>query len=367
MNTIRIKVLWIGAIALMLSASSCHQKGHTTLAEDTRPTVAVTVSEAGGGSLEDFFTVSGKIRAEKSAGVSARMMGALTSVSAKVGDRVSAGQTLATISNTDIMAKRAQADAGILEAETGLKNIERDLARITSLFEKQSATQKELDDITTHRDMMLAKLQQATEMRNEINAMLSYTSVKAPFSGVITEKYVNSGDLASPGRPIFHIESGKTFQAEAMIPESYINSVEKGDGVKVIIKSSGKEINGKVGELSQSSLNTGGQYLVKIDLDKKDLSEVKLLSGMYVNVLVPSEGAADQPGQITVRKEAIVTQGQLSGLYTVSDQQTAVLRWVRLGRTFGDQIEVLSGLSAGEQYIVESDSRLLNGIKVELK
>ncbi|MCP4123987.1 MAG: efflux RND transporter periplasmic adaptor subunit [Bacteroidetes bacterium] len=367
MNTIRIKVLWIGVVALALFTTSCHKKDHATLAEDTRPTVAVKVMEAGGGTIEDFFTVSGKIRAEKSADVSARMIGALTSVTVKVGDRVSSGQTLATISNTDIMAKRAQADAGILEAETGLKNIERDFARITSLFEKQSATQKELDDITTHRDMMLAKLQQAKEMRNEVNAMLSYTSVKAPFSGTITEKYVNGGDLASPGRPMFHIESGKTFQAEAMIPESYINSVEKGDEVKVVVKSSGREIGGKINELSQSSLNTGGQYLVKINLDKKDLTDVKLLSGMYVNVLVPSNGTAGQTGKITVNKDAIVTQGQLSGLYTVSDQQTAVLRWVRLGRTFGDQVEILSGLSAGEQYVVESEGRLLNGIKIELK
>lgn len=363
-----IKSFGLAALTLAVMTTSC-KKGHNKveLAEDTRPTVNVTLSEAGGTDQAGFYTVSGKIRAERSVDVTSRMMGAINNMNAKVGDRVVAGQTLATISNTDISAKAAQADAGILEAETALQNMERDLARIESLFEKQSATQKELDDIRTARDMMAAKLEQAREMKNEINAMLSYTVITAPFTGVITEKYMNSGEMASPGRPIFHLESGTSFQAEAMIPESRITGVQVGDAVTVILKSTGQEISGKVVERSQSSIRSGGQYVVKIDMDKADLKDVDLLSGMFINVRLQGKAKSAEAERITVEKEAIVTHGQLTGIYTVSEQQTAVLRWVRLGSDFGDEVEVLAGLSSGEAYILSSDGRLLNGVKVEVK
>jgi len=366
-STMKRTISLLSVVILSVMMISCGNKHETHLAEDTRPTVAVKLSTAGGIDHEGFFTVSGKIQAEKSVNVSAQMMGILTNVPVKIGDKVVAGQTLASINNTDIQAKIAQADAGILEAQTALKNLDKDYGRIKTLFDKGSATQKELDDISSGKEMMQAKVDQAQEMKREIQAMLSYSSVKAPFSGVITEKYVNSGDMASPGKPLFNLESGKNFQAQAMIPEHNFSSVQKGDKVKVVIKSNRDEINGVIDELSQSSLNTGGQFMAKVNLDKADVKDLQLFSGMYVNVLVPEKENSEDTKKILVDKKILVQQGQLSGLYTVSDQQTAILRWVRLGRSYGDQIEILSGLTAGEKYISEAEGRLLNGVKVAIQ
>ena len=362
----RVPFIWIEVILLSLILFSC-DKPETKLANDTRPTVSAKLVKAGEAANENYFTVSGKIQAENYVDVSSRMMGYLTGIYAKVGDKVQTGQTLATIENTDIQNKIAQIDAGILEAETGLANIEKDYVRIKSLFEKQSATQKELDDIITHRDVMKAKIKQAQETKNEVNTMLSYTKIKAPFTGVIIEKYVHGGDLVSPGKPLFSVESGNNFQAAAMIPESQITNIAKGDRVKVIIKSSGQEINGTISEYSHSAINTGGQYLTKINLAKKEIRNTKLFSGMYVTVLLPNKKKAATIEKITVHKNAIVRQGQLTGLYTVNDNNTALLRWVRLGKSFGDQIEILSGLAADENYLTDYDGSMRNGVKVELK
>ncbi len=366
MEFFKTNIIWASAILFSLAIVSCGGNDETSLTDDARPTVQAKLAMPGGTASEGYMTISGKIQAKNFANISSRTMGYVTKVNVEVGDRVRAGQVLATINNADMQAKLAQAEAGISEAKAGLDNLEKDFARIQSLYQKKSATQKELDDITANRDMMKAKLRQAQEAKNEVSTMLSYSKVKAPFNGIVTEKQVHVGDLASPGSLLFAMESDEGFQAEAMVPESQITSISKGDKVSVVLKSSGQKINGTIGEYSSSSLNTGGQYLIKINLDKKEVKNIKLYSGMYVNVLVTNKNENNSEGKITVNKNAIVRQGQLTGLYTLSDNNTAILRWVRLGKTYGDQVEVLSGLSLEEPYITENDGRLLNGVKVEI-
>jgi hypothetical protein len=102
---------------------------------------------------------------------------------------------------------------------------------------------------------------------------------------------------------------------------------------------------------------------VKIDLDK---TEAKILSGMFTTVQFPIERKA-KTALVLIPTEAIVTNGQLSGIYTVSESNTAILRWLRLGRTFGNQVEVLSGLNADEAYIVSAEGKLFNGAKISVQ
>ena len=358
-------VLFISTSVLLLF-NSCSKKQKYTIADDTRETVRVGLTEISEQGIKGHTSLSGKIQADNFANVSARIMGYVTNLKVEVGDRVSKGQLLATIQSEEIQAKMAQAEAGISEANAVLSNIEKDYSRIETLFSKKSATQKELDDITAAKNMTLAKLKQAEEMKNEVKTMLSYANIKSPFSGIVTEKMINSGEMATPGRPLFIIETSNDFQAEVMVPESEIAAIKKGEEVKVILKNTDQEINGKIGEFSSSSLHTGGQYLAKIDLDKSDIKGLKLYSGMYVKVLLEQKTSEGLSEKILVNKSAIVTQGQLTGIYTVSDGGTALLRWVRLGKNYGDQVEVLSGISLGEKYISSQEGRLMNGVKVEI-
>ena len=91
-----------------------------------------------------------------------------------------------------------------------------------------------------------------------------------------------------------------------------------------------------------------------------------ILSGIYTTVQFPVEKKLDMV-TVLIPNEAIVTKGQLSGVYTVSERNTAMLRWLRLGRTYGDQVEVLSGLSADENYIISAEGKLYNGAKITIE
>ncbi len=107
-------------------------------------------------------------------------------------------------------------------------------------------------------------------------------------------------------------------------------------------------------------MNSGGQYLVKIELPGSGLDN--LFSGMYVSAVFPVSGQGSK--KILIDKSAILTKGELDGIYTVSESGTAILRWLKLGQEIGEQVEVLSGISEGEEYIVSAEGKLYNGVNI---
>ncbi|WP_299800200.1 efflux RND transporter periplasmic adaptor subunit [uncultured Maribacter sp.] len=346
----------LGATILFASCGSDDKKAVV----DNSPAVVVQTKNVSEDSSNPFLTVSGKIEAAKSANISTRMMGYVDKIYVGVGDKVTKGQLLISVNNADVSAQLAQVNAGITEAEAAYTNAEKDFNRFTALFQENSASQKELDDITANYNMAKARVESAKQMKNGVNAQMGYANIRAPFNGVVTNKFINTGDMANPGMSLMEVESPGTYQVLAMVPESEILAVKNDTEVSVQIKALNKSIKGKVTEVSTSSKNTGGQYLVKVILDKTD---VQILSGMYATVQFPIARKTTSSA-VMIPVEAIVKKGQLSGIYTVSQSNTALLRWLRLGRTFGDQVEVLSGLSADEQYIVSAEGKLFNGAKI---
>ncbi len=354
-----IAILSISAIVL----TSCGGDKKETVTKEAA--IAVKVSGVSENTNGGFITASGKIEAENSANLSTRMMGYVTTIHVKVGQKVGAGQLLVSINNSDLQAKKAQVDASILQATAGYNNAKKDYDRFVILFKQQSASQKELDDMTARYEMAKAGLEGAKQMRNEVISQFSYSNITAPFSGTVTNTFVKEGDMANPGMPLVSVEGATRLQVTAMVSENNIAAIKKGMAVKVLVKSSNANLTGKVSEVSVSATNTGGQYLVKINLDKTVSS---VLSGMFVNVQFPVSNVIQttKTEMVLVPETALVKQGQLIGIYTIGTGNVAILRWLRTGKTFGNQLEVLSGLSANEQYIVSAEGKLYNGAKIQL-
>tara|TARA_R110002051_G_scaffold324396_2_gene421465 strand:- start:532 stop:1611 length:1080 start_codon:yes stop_codon:yes gene_type:complete len=352
----------ISLIVASLFITSCGNEDKKVVT-DNSPVINVKVSQVAIDNNSQFLSVSGKIQASNSADLSTRMMGYVKKVHVNVGDKVRKGQLLVSINNTDLQAKKAQVNAGIMQAKTAFNNAEKNYNRFKNLFASNSVTQKEMDDMIANYEMAKAGLESANQMKNEINAQFAYSNITAPFSGVITSKNVENGDMANPGVPLISLETPKEFEVITMVPETEISQIKKGTKVNVLVKSINKYIKGKVSEVSTSAKNTGGQYLVKIDLEK---TPVNILSGMFSTVQFPVERKVKSE-LVLIPTEAIVTNGQLSGVYTVSQSNTAMLRWLRLGRTYGNQVEVLSGLNADESYIVSAEGKLFNGAKITIQ
>jgi RND family efflux transporter MFP subunit len=290
------------------------------------------------------------------------MRGYVQDLTERTGQEVKKGDLLISISNTDLLAKKGQAEAGALQAEAAYKNAEKDYERFQTLFAKKSASQKELDDMTTRYEMAKAGMEVAREMENEVNAQFSYANIKAPFSGVVTNTFVKEGDMANPGMPLVGIEAPGKMQIAAMVSEADIKYVHEGLAADITLKSIGKTVEGRVSEVSLSAKNTGGQYVVKIDME----SDSSVYAGMYANVQIHAKGARRQNENTSVwiPEGALVRQGQLTGVYTVGNENAAILRWLRTGRNNGEEVEVLSGLKSDETFIVSAEGRLYNGVSV---
>lgn len=350
---------------LLASCGSQTAEDNTTPIEDRTP-VAVKTKVAGVQSSSTPTVLSGQIQAKNQATVSSRMMGYVTSLNLEVGDRVSAGQTILNIKNNELPAKRAQIDASITEAKAALQNVKVNYDRMKILWEQESITRKEWDDISSQYDMMKAKVDGANSMRSEIDEAMTYTKVVAPISGVITAKMINRGDLVNPGVPLMTIEGNQGYEVATSVSDAQIGQIKKGMTLDVDIKPLKKRVKATVSEISPSAINTGGQFRVIADLklDKADLKMV--FPGMYTNVyapLLPSESSSESTALI-IDKSAIVERGQLVGIYTISNQETAMLRWIQTGKDYGESIEVVGGLKAGEAYVISNIDQLVDGVPV---
>jgi len=362
MKTMKITTYNYALLLASLFFMACGSQDNKPRTNDTAA-VQVRVEKVTAGANDTFLSASGKIEASNSANLSTRMMGFVEKIHVDVGEKVRKGQLLISINNADVKAKAAQADANITQAKAAFKNAKKDYERFQNLYEDNSASQKELDDMTARYEMAKAGLEAANQMKNEVNAQFSYANIRAPFNGIITNRFIEEGNMANPGVTLMGVEAPGQFEVTAMVPESEISSIKPNSTVDVVVKSIGKTIKGKVAEISTSAKNTGGQYLVKINLDKTDAN---ILSGMFATVQFPLEGKTTS-ATVLIPNEAVVTNGQLSGVYTVSQSNTAILRWLRLGRTFGDQVEVLSGLGTDEAYIVSADGKLYNGARISIQ
>ena len=310
-----------------------------------------------------LLSFSGKLEADKQSNLSTRIMGQISHIYVKPGQKVNKDQLLIQIRNQDILAKKAQVEASKIEASSAFESAEKDMKRYEALHKSNSASDKEMEDMNTRYKMAKAQLEAVEQMEKEVDENMRYASIRAPYSGVITSRFVEVGDLANPGMPLLSMESKSQWKVIARIPEADIAKVKLNDAVKVHFKAAQKDFEGQIIEINPSTSNTGNQYEAKILITIPENCKVKLYSGMYADVLFEY----GKQNLILVPENALVHRGQLVGLYAVGQNGTALLRWVKTGKNFGEKIEILSGLADGEQYIRSSESKLFNGVKIAAK
>ncbi len=345
----------------LLILSSCESK--KPVQNETTTAITTDIALAKSEDYPIIHSFSGQLEAEKQSNLSTRMMGEVERVYVNPGQRVNKGELLLEIRNQDILAQKAQVEANKGEAVSAYSNAEKNLNRFEALYAIKSASDKEIDDIRTNYQMAKARLEAVTQMEKEIEESIRYTTIRAPYSGTITGKYIQEGDMANPGVVLLSMESPTQWKVSARIPESNISHLKLNDPVKVKFNAlNDLEVDGIISEINPSATNTGNQFEAKILLSDNTHSS-SLYSGMYANIIYEN---GTQP-LILIPQSALVKRGQLTGIYAVSQDGYSLLRWIRTGKTYGSSVEVLSGLSNGEKYIQSYDGKLVDGALVENK
>lgn len=361
-----MKLIQLSVVVSLTILTACSSKQKTETINNTDAPIMVTVATPQSNS-NNSIDVTGQVEAATAANISTKVMGYITSMKVKVGDRVSKGQLLAIINSDDIAAKKGQVEANINEAEAAFRNAQKDVDRFTALHKQQSATDKELENVTLQYQSIKAKLEMAKQMRNEVSTLFAYTNLTAPFGGIVTQKFADAGSMANPGMPLLTIEQDGTFQVSIAVPESNISQIKQGAIANIFISSINRNIKGNIAQINQSSQFSGGQYIVKIAIAEAD--KKGLYSGMYANVSMPVTMAKtiDNTASVLIPVSSIEKKNQLNGIYTISSSNTALLRWIKLGKVYGDKVEVLSGLEPNENFVVSADGKLYNGAPIKTK
>ncbi len=336
--------------------------------------VRVEVEQLSVQAIPQTVPLTGVVRARRQATIAAQVMGSVRRVAVEEGQRVSAGQPLIELDGQQLAsgvaaarAMRDEADAAIAAGKQAVSAAEAQLAlatvtheRYQTLLSKKSASQQEYDVAEAGLKAAQAVLEQARASTAQAQAkraqaeaqiasaetMLGYTEISAPIAGVVTQRFVDPGDLANPGMPLLEIEQAGEYRLEAAVPESLISTIRVGQQVGVSIESLGDNgpTQGRIAQIDPSANDASRTFTVKVALG----SPSGLRSGLYGQLLLPG----DERNGLSVPSSAVVSRGQIQSVFTVQDG-TARLRLVTLGEMLDGRYEVLSGLAAGDRVVLD--------------
>jgi RND family efflux transporter MFP subunit len=288
--------------------------------------------------------VVGTVRAKLHSVIEAKISGRIEKMLVVPGQNVIPGGLLVQLDAREVQAQLDQALAVRQQAQNDLK-------RATDLIQQKILSQSEYDNAQS-------KFRVADAAKTEAETLLGYTKVTAPFDGVITRKYADVGDLASPGKPLLEMEDARDLRLEADVPEAVISHLALGDKLGVRVSGVAGELDGVISEIAPSADSNSRTFLVKLDLP----STPGLRAGQFGRAAMP----VGETSALRVRASAVVQRGQMELVFVVVNGR-AQLRLIKTGKRIGDEVELVSGVDAGEPVVVDGAGNLVDGQPVEVK
>lgn len=348
----------------------CSGSGGTTPAAP--PTVRAQLVRSVQAQVPQSIPSTGTLHAKETAVISAQVPAQIRQVLVQPGDRVRAGQLLVSLDSASMRAALSQATEAEMAAQMQQKAAQSEaslasetLARYQILKQHKSVSPQEFDVVEKRSQAAQLRVEAFAAQNREAQAavaaartQLAYTSLHAPFSGIVTARMVDPGTMAAPGVPLLQIDRDGPLQVYTTVDESLIGSIQL--GMKVPVSVDGANLSGLTGTVAQivpAADPSSRSFLVKLDLP----SAKGLRAGMFATVQFP--GAVRS--MILVPRSAVVLRGSLNCVYALDPHGLAQLRYVTLGNSHGDQVEILSGVAAGETLVNHPGDRDLAGKRIE--
>ena len=370
--------------ALFLSLISCGHREAT--AEPSAPAkVKAAIQTVTPVPWAESYRTTGTVEATTRTVLSSQITGTIRQITVETGDRVAAGQTLVVLNANELSSAQAQAEASQREAIDGLPELESAIEasqaqlklaeitqqRLAGLLAKRSVTQQEMDEADTRLRQARATLAAAQARRRQADARVSqsqqavksaqtlsgYTTIRAPFAGVITEKQAQLGMLASPGAPLLTVENTGAYRIQAAVEESRAGQLRLGQPIRVIFEDGASAIETRISEIAPAMDAATRTVTIKAALPPSPNQR----SGRFAKVEWPLASQST----LTVPVDAVRTQGQLQ-MVLVVENTFARTRMVTLGEIQDGRYRVLSGLNAGETIVSKLTEAIVDGVPIEV-
>jgi membrane fusion protein, multidrug efflux system len=381
-----MRFILVPILASLAMLSGCGGSEPHPKAASSPPAIPVQTATVGIQQWPEVYEATGTVRARTATVLSSKVMAYVRQVAVQVGDRVQEGQLLVTLDSQDLDAKVRgaeaaegevlsaipKADNGVAGAKANLDLAQSTFQRMQELESKKSISNQEFDEASARLKSAQATYEMARAKRTQLDSkraqvqqevrgatiMRDYTRMSAPFSGVVTAKSVEPGNLAAPGAPLLTVERDGSYRLEASVDESRLPFVKTGQTVDVALESLDRRLTAHVSEIVPAVDPASRAYVVKIDLPAMP----NLRSGVFGRAWFPM-GVRKV---VTIPPQALVERGQLQSVFVV-ENGFARTRLVTIGEREQAAIEMLSGLSEGEKLVSPVPLGLTDGARVEVR
>ncbi len=311
----------------------------------------VPVVGVGAQAVSTGYELDGVVEAVRQATVAAQATGRVASLLVKVGDKVRAGQVLATIDDRDTQTGVARSQAQVAQAEAELANTQANVQRTRDLRQQGFVSQAALDVAESQYKAAQAGRAGAGAGAQQARLAQSFTQVTAPFDGYVLDTLAQAGDLAVPGKPVATVYAPQPLRVVVQVPASMAATARSAQRIELQLPGAGDAAQW-VAPASQQGVMAADPVSQTLTwkMDVPPASAAQLMPGQQTRVRFVGGSAQ----RMVVPQAAVLRRGELTGVYVAADKGF-VLKAVRLGASHGEAgIEVLAGLKAGDAVAVNA-------------
>jgi RND family efflux transporter MFP subunit len=365
----------LAALLLLAAAAIPAWRALSRVNESTSSNPATTLQPVAVAKVtrEDLYTevpIPAEFRPYQEVELHAKVSGYVQEMKVDFGDRVKAGQLLATLDVPELKDELDRALSAKQKAEADYTDAHAMYSRLFGVQQQnaQLVPQQEVDNAAAKDRMTEAAIAEAKADVEKYRTMLAYTRITAPFDGVITRRYVDPGALIQAGTtsetqslPVVRVSDNYHLRLDFPVSVDYVKDVRIGDAVEVRVESLGGKT--LAGTITRAELRVNSETRTMITEIEVPNPKLELVPGMYAEVMLKAQRRAQA---LAVPIEAL-PPGQSATAYVVNGQNEIEERPVTLGLETASRCEVVSGLREGERVLVGTRSVVKPGQKVEPK
>ena len=307
--------------------------------------VVVAADAGGGGQSWD-----GTVEAVREAVLSAQTGGRVAAVDVDVNDRVAAGQTLLRLTVVEQQAGVDAARAQLRAAEASAAEAERQYQRFAALSKGDYVSRAQLDQARAARDAANAARDAARAQLASAGQNADYTTVRAPYAGIVSSRDVEPGETVAPGQRLLTVYAPDELRMEVAVPQSAAEAIRANPGAKVVFDD-GRAVDAREVVVFPAADPASHSVRVRVRLPRLGVPPAP---GAAAKVVFPIRA---ETRTLRVPASAVYRRGELTAVYVLADGR-ALLRQVRLGAQQGDSLEVLAGLRPGETVARDPEAAL---------
>ena len=330
--------------------------------------------------MTQTFPVIGRFVAKRSGVVASRTKGPVNKILVDVGDRLEKGDIIASLVKDAIIWQKKLKEAIVKEKSAAVRTanaeialVKQELKRLKNLRRSAAFSQARFDDkrqqvvkVESAAAEALANLQQVRADLKLTEISLYNTQIRAPFGGVVSKRYTDSGSFLNVGDPVVNLIDDKSLEIEADVPSSRITGLVPGTPVIGQIDSTRSlpaKVRAMVPEENPLTRTRTVRFAAELNGDIKNLA-----TSQSITVLIP---IGETRTIISVHKDAVISRkGQKIVFIVVKSKESkgrsAFPRTITLGEAVGSRFEVLSGLKPGDQVVIRGNERLRPGQKIKI-